>query len=245
MIEVPIEVLALRHWCGESGESIRHDLHQVRVGWDAEGPWAAATDGKAFALARWARLDGDPPEEAVEFGVRPEQLRVAAEAAAVKPSLWRDVVVLGPGYAEVSHHPAVGKSSVLARGDVPEDWLKQSNRDIVLASLRSGSPVEPLALPHLSLRYLTLLGDLALAVSPECYEAQARVHRPASPSGGAWVVEIGEHESGLLNRGLRVWCLVMGLEAKSKLREWAPSGGVRASAHVPIAELEPVIGGEA
>lgn len=232
----PIQVLALADVCGDNAS--RQDLMQVRFGWDAEGPWAAVTDSRLFVVARW-RPEGEPPDEPVEFGVRPGELRTFARAAK-KPWRWADVVTVGPGYVELADRR--GERSVVARGDSPADWLNPGSRDVSMRC-RGPYPEEPAGVPDLAPEMFVKLGRLVESLTDRQWgESRLRL-RPLRLPSTSVAIELGEHDFGVLAHGLRVWGVLMGL-GSGEMREWRAAGGVRKPEPAVAPELEPVLGGE-
>lgn len=238
-IVAPVEVLALADVCGDSRGKI--DTRQVRFGWDAEGPWAAATDAKVFALLRWARPDDDDPRPAAPFdyGVRPEPLTRAAEARHRDPAAWGKAVRVWPG-AVILHRDPAGCGRVEFVGEAPDKWLPPATLAGCTAPARDDR--EPAGAGFLD---PTILARVARLVEAVCdrdadgqpsagVEATSRLRLVRHGCPPCLVVEAGEQKVGLLNRGLRLWVLAMGMGMESSFRAWEPRGGVREPAPVPL-----------
>lgn len=98
-MKVPVEVLALAAACGESGPG-RWNVAQVRFGRDESGPYAAATDTRILAVARWAADEIPDGQVGESFGADPAAVELIRRMARRDEGI-RAVTVVSAGDGKV------------------------------------------------------------------------------------------------------------------------------------------------
>jgi hypothetical protein len=99
-IRVPRQALHVATFRDPRDNVIRFDLRQVRFGRDKDGGYAAATNSKVLAVARWEDPDGQP----CEFGVAGWAVAAALEAAASLGGYFHEATA-SPGRIVVTGRP--------------------------------------------------------------------------------------------------------------------------------------------
>lgn len=234
-INVPAQLLPLAKVCSDSMG--RLDLDQLRVGWDVEGPWAAATDSRVCVQARWHPDVRDTPAPVgTEFGVRAEHVRRVAKLAAKKPGRWAPSFTAFPGGLSIARGFDPDRAVYEVAGPLPGPWLKPDQLARTIGTARAafaGEPRRGMAAAPCVLaafnRFLAAFGRRAE------YDAVVRVSPAELTTGGGtgsvggWAFEVGEHREGHLDYGVRLWAAVACF--KQDLKEWrgvaapAPAGG--------------------